>query len=233
MTKSKTSDTKNFLQPLLEDISFLSAFLIRRVPGAQFPEDREEALKSQLPFFKKTVREILPAATKFFCAQEVHRTEIAIINGREISELIPHVDGLITGHPNLALGITVADCAPVWIIDPKCKAVALVHSGKRGTDAGIVPKAIQMLQTKFESRVQDLIVTIGPCIRPPCYEVDFARTIREQAAHAGVREIRDEKICTACHPEEYYSYRREKGKTGHMLAVVMLRSSITIGSSLS
>jgi copper oxidase (laccase) domain-containing protein len=38
---------------------------------------------------------------------------------------------------------------------------------------------------------------------------------------AGVREIRDEGICTACHLDEYYSYRREKGKTGHMLALVM------------
>jgi copper oxidase (laccase) domain-containing protein len=65
-------------------------------------------------------------------------------------------------------------------------------------------------------------VTIGPCIRPPCYEVDFAAEIRRQAAGEGVLEIHDEEICTACHPERYYSYRREKGMTGRMLATLTL-----------
>ena len=190
----------------------------------QLADNRQEALKAQIPFFKKTVRGALPSASSFFCAEEVHGTEIAIITGsRPQEDLVPNVDGMITNVPGVVLGITFADCAPVWIIDPQRKVVALIHSGKRGTEAGIVPKAIQLLQTKFASQPKDLIVTIGPCIRPPCYEVDFAKTIREQGAQAGVSEIRDEGICTACDLEKYYSYRREKGKTGHMLAVVMIR----------
>ncbi len=210
--------------PLLEDNPFLSACLIARVPGVQLPADRQEALKAQIPFFKKTVREFFPSAKSFFCAQEVHGTDIAIITGSEPpQDLIPDVDGMITDVPGVVLGITFADCAPVWIIDPHHKAVALVHSGRRGTEAGIVPKAIQLLQTNFASRPKDLIVTIGPCIRPPCYEIDFAKIIREQAAQAGVGEIRDEEICTACDLEKYYSYRREKGKTGHMLGLVVIR----------
>ena len=226
---------KNFLQPsafslqptpLLQDFPFLFAGYIGRIPGVQFPADRQEALKAQIPFFKKTVREILPTAKSFFCAQEVHGTEIAILSGSEPQQdFIPNIDGIITSAPGIVLGITFADCAPVWIIDPERKVVALVHSGKRGTEAGIVPKAIELLQTKFASKSKDLILEVGPSIRPPCYEVDFAKLIREQAALAGVGEIRDEGICTACNLEKYYSYRREKGKTGHMLAVVMLRRS--------
>ncbi|MBX9577913.1 MAG: polyphenol oxidase family protein [Chthoniobacterales bacterium] len=214
------------LQPFLQDLPFLSAYYVGRVPGMQFPADRQEALKAQIPFFKKTARELFPAAKSFFCAQEVHGTEIAILRGSEPQQdLIPNIDGMITNGPGIVLGITFADCAPVWIVDSQRKAVALVHSGRRGTEAGIVPKAIQLLQAKFASQPKDLIVTIGPCIRPPCYEVDFAKTIREQAAQAGVGEIRDEGICTACDLEKYYSYRREKGKTGHMLGLVMLRSN--------
>lgn len=214
------------LFPLLQEFSFLSAFLIGRVPGIQLPNDRQEALRAQVPFFKKTVREILPTAISFLCAHEVHGSEIAMIRGSEgYQDLVPHVDGLITREPHIALGITVADCAPVWIVDPKERIVALVHSGKRGTDAGIVSKAIQRLQKECGSETQNLIVEIGPCIRPPCYEIDFAKTIREQAAQTGVKEIRDNNICTACDLEKYYSYRREKGKTGHMLAVVMLQNS--------
>jgi hypothetical protein len=49
----------------------------------QLPADRQEALRAQLPFFKKTVHEFLPTATKFLCAQEVHGSEIAIISGSE------------------------------------------------------------------------------------------------------------------------------------------------------
>ncbi len=179
----------------------------------------------QIPFFKKTVKELFPEAISFLCAQEVHGTEIAILSGSDAyQDLVPNVDGLMTREPNIVLGITFADCAPVWIVDPNSKVVAVVHSGRRGTEAGIVPKAIQQLQTKFASQPEDLILTIGPCIRPPCYEVDFAKTIREQAAQAGVHDIRDEEICTACDLEKYYSYRREKGKTGHMLGVVMIKA---------
>lgn len=217
-------NTKNFLQPILAGRPFFSAFLIGRVPGSQLPSDREEALKAQLPFFKKTVREFFPTAKTFLCAHEVHGSEIAIISGSEgYQDFVPNVDGLVTTQPNVVLGITVADCAPVWIIDSHHKVVALVHSGKRGTEAGIVPEAIQLLQEKYSSQPRDLILTIGPCIRPPCYEIDFAKTIREQAAQAGVKEIFDEEICTACNLEKYYSYRREKGKTGHMLAVAMIK----------
>lgn len=213
------------LFPVHKDLPFLSAYYVGRIPGVQLPAGRDEALRAQLPFFKKTVREILPTAKSFFCAQEVHGTEIAILSGSEPQQdLIPNVDGMITDEPGIVLGITFADCAPVWIIDRQRKAVALVHSGKRGTEAGIVPKAIQLLQTKFASQPKDIILTIGPCIRPPCYEVDFAKIIREQAAQAGVGDIRDEKICTACDLEKYYSYRREKGKTGHMLGVVMIKT---------
>lgn len=212
------------LFPILENIPFLSACLIGRVTGVQLPLDRQEALMSQLPFFKETVRNLLPAAKTLLCAHEVHGAEIAIINGEEgYQDLVPNVDGLITTKTNIALGITVADCAPVWIVDPESKAIGLIHSGKRGTDAGIVPKAIQLFQKNFSSQPKNLIVAIGPCIRPPCYEIDFAKMIREQAAQAGVQDIRDDEICTACHLDQYYSYRREQGKTGHMLAVAMIQ----------
>lgn len=152
------SDTKNFLQPILQDISFLNAFLIGRVPGVQLPADREEALKAQVPFFKKTVRDLLPAATKFFCAHEIHGSEIKVLSGSEPEQdLVPDVDGLITASSHVALGITFADCAPVWIVDCNHKAAALVHSGKRGTEAGIVPKAIRLLEKNFSSQPKDCI----------------------------------------------------------------------------
>jgi copper oxidase (laccase) domain-containing protein len=67
-----------------------------------------------------------------------------------------------------------------------------------------------------------LIVQLSPCIRPPHYEIDFAAEIVRQAHAAGVTKVYDDGVCTACHPDLYYSYRAEKGKTGRMLALLGL-----------
>jgi copper oxidase (laccase) domain-containing protein len=63
---------------------------------------------------------------------------------------------------------------------------------------------------------------LGPCIRPPHYEIDFAAEIERQAHACGVRQYHDCGICTASHLDRYYSYRAEKGKTGRMWAVFMI-----------
>jgi hypothetical protein len=83
-----------------------------------------------------------------------------------------------------------------------------------------------MLRELTKLPPSELILLIGPCIRPPCYEVDFAAEIRRQAEAAGILEIQDDKVCTACHPDRYYSYRREHGLTGRMLATLTLLSSL-------
>jgi copper oxidase (laccase) domain-containing protein len=68
----------------------------------------------------------------------------------------------------------------------------------------------------------DLIAQLSPCIRPPHYEIDFATEIARQCRNAGIKEIHDCGVCTACDLEHYYSYRAEKGKTGRMLALLAL-----------
>lgn len=207
----------------------VTSFLIGRIPGIKLPVDRQEALKVQKPFYQKLLKESLPTAFRDFpliLPKQVHGADLAIIETPFLNQQsIPNVDGLITSNKNIVLGVTVADCAPVWIIEKTGKVGAIIHSGKRGTEAGIVSKAITTLENNFQIQPENLIVTIGPCIRPPCYEVDFATTIREQARIAGVKAINDEKICTACHLDHYYSYRKEKGKTGHMLAILILQNS--------
>ena len=61
--------------------------------------------------------------------------------------------------------------------------------------------------------------SLGPCIRPPHYEVDFAAEIGRQARDGrGEDTYHDGGVCTACRLERYYSYRAEKGKTGRMWA---------------
>jgi len=122
----------------------------------------------------------------------------------------------------LVLGIYVADCGAIYIVDQKTGALGLLHSGKKGTELGILSKAIAQMVAEFGSDPEDLVVALAPCIRPPAYEIDFAKDIRQQALAAGVKEenYHDCGVCTSSDLDQYYSYRVEKGATGRMLALL-------------
>jgi copper oxidase (laccase) domain-containing protein len=135
--------------------------------------------------------------------------------------VVPAVDGLITAAPGEMLGIYVADCGAIWMADRKTGAVGLLHSGKKGTELNILGQAIDLMGEKFGTQPADLVVVLGPCIRPPHYEIDFAAEIARQAEAAGVGEFHDEGDDTACDLTRHYSYRIEKGCTGRMLALIV------------
>jgi len=135
---------------------------------------------------------------------------------------LPELDALATSVPRLPLVVRVADCGPVFFHDPVERVIALAHSGRRGTEGNIVGATISYLQATYGTKPENLIVQLGPCIRPPHYEVDFAAEIGRQARDGGVKFYHDCGVCTATHLNRYYSYRAEKGKTGRMWAVLML-----------
>ncbi|MCS6776091.1 MAG: polyphenol oxidase family protein [Chloroherpetonaceae bacterium] len=89
------------------------------------------------------------------------------------SNLLPDCDALITNTPGILLGITVADCLPVFLYDPVRQAMGLVHAGWRGTAAGIVLRTLQCLRREFHCHVRDIHVVIGPGIGGEAYEVDM------------------------------------------------------------
>ena len=80
-------------------------------------------------------------------------------------------DGLVTNIENAALVIKTADCFPVLIVDPVRKAIGAVHSGWRGTLAGVLPRAIEEMIRRYHSDPAQLLVAIGPGIRECCFEV--------------------------------------------------------------
>jgi copper oxidase (laccase) domain-containing protein len=97
-----------------------------------------------------------------------------------------------------------------------------VHSGRKGTELGVVTNAIRQMIERFASDPASMVVQLSPCIRPPQYEVDFAAEISRQCRTLGVQHIHASGTCTACDLGRYYSYRAEKGKTGRMLALLGL-----------
>jgi copper oxidase (laccase) domain-containing protein len=179
--------------------------------------------------FQRTSREstlILPVSLGKGEAIQATRDHAKVSASNKMREKygneFPGCDGIITNQRRVALGIYVADCCAVYIVDPKTRAIGLVHSGRKGTELGVVTNAINQMVDRFSSNPANMIVQLSPYIRPPHYEIDFAAEIMRQSRAFGVKEIHDSGICTACDLDSYYSYRAEKGKTGRMLALLGL-----------
>jgi len=209
--------------PALTATSVCRHAFIERVRGIDVSHDKTEALKRLDVVHREARHEIGMADWPLLTAQQIHGDKIATVDQPVARDKeFAGCDGLITNQKRIALGIHVADCCAIYIVDPKMPAIGLVHSGKKGTERAIVPKAIQQMREHFGSDPAELIVQLSPCIRPPHYEIDFAAKIIEQCRAAGAKNIHDPGVCTACDTDRYYSYRAEKGKTGRMLALLGL-----------
>lgn len=205
-----------------------------RVPGIEVSHDKAEAL-ARLDCVHREIRgEQGLGSVPFVTAQQVHGNQVAVVaNPTSGDKCFENCDGLITNQRGVCLGIYVADCCAVYLVDPVRNAIGLVHSGKKGTELGIVSNAIEGMTAHFGSRASDLVMQLSPCIRPPHYEVDFAAEIVRQGRALGVSAVHDSGVCTACDLDRYYSYRAEKGRTGRMLAFLAIAAqSSPSGSAL-
>jgi purine-nucleoside/S-methyl-5'-thioadenosine phosphorylase / adenosine deaminase len=216
--------------PALSAIAICRHVFTHRIPGIDVSHHKAEVLE-RLDAAHREVRKAIGIGDwPLFTAEQIHGNNIAVINSCSRSPVgreFPACDGMITNQRGLALGIYVADCCAVYVVDPKTPAVGLVHSGRKGTELGVVTNAIRKMIDCFGSDPASMIVQLSPCIRPPHYEIDFAAEIIRQCRSLGVRQIYDSGICTACDLDRYYSYRAEKGKTGRMLALLGLGPTIT------
>ena len=205
--------------PELEQIPGLGNGFVGRQAGAEVSPDRDDTLARLQPGFDTAIRHLGFDPQRFATAEQVHGGAVAVVGG---AGMVRGVDGLVCDVPGVALGIVVADCCAVYLVDRERRVAGLVHSGKRGTEADIVTAAIRSMGEGFGTEASDLIVRLSPCIRPPAYEVDIAAAIKEQLARAGVRResVFDDGVCTASDLDRFYSYRAEKGATGRMLAVL-------------
>lgn len=197
--------------------------LVIRVPGVSVSLDKAEILARVRPWHDAAVESLGFTLDTVFTAEQIHGGDIAVVTAAS-PRWTTGVDGLMTNEPGHMLGIHTADCAPVFLVDPVRKAIALLHSGRKSTEAGITPRAIRLMAEAYGTSPADLIVQIAPCIRPPLFEVDIAAIIARDAIAAGVpaSQVHDCGTCTGASVDRYYSYRIEKGKTGRLLALLGL-----------
>jgi copper oxidase (laccase) domain-containing protein len=147
-------------------------------------------------------------------AEQPHGNAVAVVTQPGSH---PGVDALVTTVVGLPLLIRCADCAPVFLVAPD--AIALIHSGKKGALANVAGATVAVMPASPEQ----ILAVIGPSIGPCHYDMDLWTPIENQLRAAGVRQICNERRCTACHLDKYFSYRAELGQTGRMFALLALR----------
>jgi copper oxidase (laccase) domain-containing protein len=210
--------------PALAAIPGIRHAFCGRMPGVDVKVDRAMALE-RLAVQHELVRAELGLADQtFIIGEQVHGREIAVVDAHS-SVPVGQVDGLITADPRVSLGVYVADCCAVYLVEPERRVIGLLHSGRKGSELGITGAAIERMRTEFGCDPEKMVVQLSPCIRPPHFEIDFAALIRRDSEAAGVRQIFDCGTCTGANVDRYYSYRLEKGKTGRMLALLALRDA--------
>ena len=123
---------------------------------------------------KKVCQKIKCSKKNLILLNQIHSNKVFLINKTPKKKLLG--DALITSKKKLALGILTADCAPVFIIDPKKKLISAIHAGWKGAYKKIIYKTIYKLKKKG-SNIKDLYAVIGPCISKQNYEVkkDFLK----------------------------------------------------------
>ncbi|GAH56217.1 unnamed protein product, partial [marine sediment metagenome] len=111
-------------------------------------------------------------------AQQVHKDEIALVRkedkGRgafKYSKGIAQTDALITDIPGIPLLMCYADCVPIFILDPVKKAIALIHSGRRGTELELTLKTLFKMKKIFETNPRSCLAAIFPSIGSCCYSI--------------------------------------------------------------
>ena len=142
-------------------------------------------------------------------------------------------DAVITDMKTVILAILVADCQAVMLYDPQKKIIANIHSGWRGSVNNIIGKCVDKMILTFGCQPENILAGISPSLGPCCAEFinykdeipeklwkykldhnacfDFWEMSSDQLMDKGVKKehIENMKICTKCHPEEFYSFRGE------------------------
>ncbi len=182
----------------------------------------------------------------------VHGTDVVHADVPRDLALKPlQADIIATNNPRVTLFMRYADCVPLIFHDPKKGVVALAHAGWLGTVHNVARAALASLRERYGTDPRDVRAAIGPSIGPDHYEVgvdvaaqfraafgaqaesllepygekfhlDLWKANRLQLEAEGMENIETAEVCTACHLNDWFSHRAEKGKTGRFGTLIGL-----------
>lgn len=197
---------------------------------------------------------------KLFIPFQTHGTEIleiddSFLQSDEIlqQKMLYGVDALYTKKKNICIGITTADCVPLFFYDAQKEIIAVAHAGWRGTADRIAEKLVQTFKKKYKSDPENIFVVIGPSISVNAYRVGeelvpiFARNgfpiasvfkETDRQLHLDLweankclliengipeRQIEISGVCTYSQSEYFFSARKLSIESGRILSGIMMR----------
>lgn len=209
---------------------------------------RRPHLPSELARTRRSIADDLDVDTDgLHLMEQVHGADVAVVTAAtEPGAELRAVDALVTREPGRALVVQVADCVPVLVSVPG-RAVAAIHAGRRGVEAGVVPTALRTLEDVADG-LDDAQAAIGPAIGGCCYEVppelqqeivrdhpaaearttwgtpsvDLPAAVRAQLRDAGVDVVAGPPGCTHCDPDARWFSHRGDGEAGRQAGVIVM-----------
>lgn len=173
------------------------------------------------------------------------------VHGNKVSIAKPGLqegDALVTQEKNLILAVSIADCYPILLFDEVNKVTGAIHAGWRGTVAGIARTTVNAM-LELGAKAENINAAIGQGISQPNFEVggevieEFEKNNfpaycwknnRIDLSLCNVHVLKENKIpeqniwrmsrCTF--EKDFFSYRRDKGKTGRMWAVIAMKEEV-------
>jgi len=200
------------------------------------------------------VRELLglPSAPLFH-GQQQHTANVAIVTKSDLEAAgsgifrYDSTDALVCSEPGAVLAIMTADCAPIFLVDPETRIIALAHAGWRGTLARIAENTVTAM-AKLGATASNIVAWLGPMAGPCCYEVseelieNFQKAFpqhpvqnEEKHRHLDLVGINAEiltqsglqpenvyrsDVCTIHQRDQFYSYRGDQGTHGRILSAI-------------
>lgn len=189
-----------------------------------------------------------------FDVWQVHSADAVCADApRKMDVPYQKADIILTDKPDITLFMRFADCVPILLHDPKKGVIGISHAGWLGTVRDVAGVTVDTMRERYDSNPSDVTACIGPSIGPDHYEVgeevieqvkqtfgtdaslvlplhnnkvhfDLWKANQYLLERAGVRQIELAGICTACHTDDWFSHRAEKGKTGRFGALLSLSS---------
>ncbi len=230
-------DARAWLEEITEfDAIGVRAFTTTRFAGS-FGVGTAEPVRDVMARWDRLRGELSSSGPRLATAHQVHGNRVVLHGtGWEGWLRANEADGHAALERGTGLAVSIADCVPVFIAH-ESGALALLHSGWRGTAARIIERAIDLLESRGIPTAETL-VHLGPAICGRCYEVspdvfaqltgrsvsqpatvDLRALIAEQASRRGVRRISTSARCTRCDNGRFYSHRA--GDDGRQLGVMI------------
>lgn len=171
--------------PILEDTGMVKHLFSTRIGGVSegiyrsmnlsyTRGDRKEAVDEN---FRRIVAALGCSVEDIVCSDQTHTTNLRVVGRQDCGKGITRkkdyadVDGLLTDEPGVYLATFFADCVPLYFVDTKRRAVALAHSGWRGTVARMGQCVVEKMRETYGTAPSDIVAAVGPSICQECYEV--------------------------------------------------------------